>query len=78
MLPSISLSALLEIYDFPEVRGVEKAIIQQIVASVEEQYWTTNKNIEFGHWSGNIWHILTYLVDTYGNISQIQLSDFLK
>ena len=53
-LPSISSSSLLKICGFPEVRGVEKAMIQQIVAAVEEQYRTTNKNIETGHCSGII------------------------
>jgi uncharacterized phage-associated protein len=79
----VASDALKRTYDenlrvFHEVRGVEQALIQQIVTAVDEQYITAVKNRETGQFTGDIRQIFTYLLNTYGKISPSQLSEFEK
>ena len=61
---------------FHEVRGVEQALIQQIVASVEPEYLVAMKDRNTGQFIGNVQNILEYLLVTYGKISASQLNEF--
>jgi uncharacterized phage-associated protein len=77
----VAADALKRAYDenlrvFHEVRGVEQALIQQIVTAVDEQYINAMKNRETGQFTGNVRQIFTYLQNTYGKISPSQLSQF--
>jgi hypothetical protein len=79
----VASDALKRTYDenlrvFHEVRGVEQALIQQIVTAVEEQYIIAMKNRDTGQFTGDIRQIFTYLQNTYGKISPSQLSQFEK
>jgi hypothetical protein len=79
----VASDALKHTYDenlrvFHEVRGVEQALIQQIVTAVEEQYIIAMKNRDTGQFTGDIRQIFTYLQNTYGKISPSQLSQFEK
>ena len=61
---------------FYEVRGVEQALIQQIIAAVDQQYLISLRNRTTGQFTGNVLQILQYLHQTYGRISPGQLGDF--
>jgi hypothetical protein len=79
----VASDALKRTYDellrvFHEVRGVEQALIQQIVTAVDEQYIIAMKNRDTGQFTGDIRQIFTYLQNTYGKISPSQLSQFEK
>ena len=79
----VASDALKRTYDenlrvFHEVRGMEQALIQQIVTAVDEQYIIAVKNRDTGQFTGDIRHIFTYLLNTYGKISPNQLSTFEK
>jgi hypothetical protein len=63
---------------FHEVRGVEKALTQQVVAAVEAKYLLALKNRQTGQFNGNLLEILTHLLTTYGEISPAQLCAFEK
>ena len=63
---------------FHEVRGVEQALIQQIVAAVEEQYLVAMKERSTGQFTGHVQQILEYLLVTYVKISPSQLNEFDK
>ena len=63
---------------FHEVRGVEQALVQQIVTAVDETYVIAMKNRETGQFVGNVLQIFQYLQNTYGTISSSQLSKFEK
>jgi hypothetical protein len=63
---------------FHEVRGVEKALTQQVVAAVEETYLLSFKSRVTGQFNGNLLDILNHLLATYGEISPAQLSSFEK
>jgi hypothetical protein len=51
---------------FHEVRGVEKALTQQVVAAVEETYLLSFKSPQTGQFNGNLLEILNHLLTTYG------------
>ena len=61
---------------FYEVRGVEQALIQQIVSAIDQQYLIALRNRQTGQFTGNVLQILQYLHQTYGRISPGQLGDF--
>ena len=63
---------------FHEVRGVEKALTQQVVSAVEGKYLLSFKNRQTGQFNGNLLQILQHLQTTYGQISPAQLSSFEK
>ena len=65
---------------FHEVRGVEQALIQQIIlTAVDETYIIAMKNRgETGQFIGNVLQIFQYLQNTYGTILSSQLSQFEK
>ena len=63
---------------FHEVHHVEQALIQQIVAAVEEQYLVAMKERSTGQFTGHVQQILEYLLVTYGKISPSQLNEFDK
>ena len=65
---------------FHEVRGVEQALIQQIIlTTVDETYIIAMKNRgETGQFIGNVLQIFQYLQNTYGTILSSQLSQFEK
>lgn len=57
------------IHVFHEVRGVEQALIQQLVSAVEDKYLLAFKNRTTGRFNGNILQIFQYLLSAYGRIS---------
>lgn len=63
---------------FHEVRGVEKALTQQLVSAIEDKYLLAFKNRTTGQFNGNLLDIIQYLQATYGQISPAQLSVFEK
>ena len=63
---------------FHEVRGVEQALIQQIVAAVDACYIISIRDRNTGQFTGNVLQILQYLQNTYGTISPSQLAVFQK
>ena len=63
---------------FHEVRGVEKALTQQVVAAVEEKYLLSFKNRQTGQFNGNLLEILNHLLTTYGEISPAQPAQFFR
>ena len=63
---------------FHEVRGVEKALTQQVVSALESKYLLSFKNRQTGQFNGNLLQILQHLQTTYGQISPAQLSAFEK
>jgi hypothetical protein len=58
---------------FHEVRGVERALMQQLVAAVEPQYITAMRNRTTGQFTGTIYQLLQYLLTVYGKIAPSQL-----
>ena len=63
---------------FHEVRGVEQALIQQIVAAVDACYIISMRDRNTGQFTGNVLQVLQYLQNTYGTISPSQLAVFQK
>ena len=63
---------------FHETRGVEQALIQQLVTAVEDQYLVPFKNRTTGKYNGNVFQIFQYLLRQYGRVSPAELSDFDK
>ncbi len=61
---------------FHETRGVEQALIQQIVSAIDNQYLLAFKNRTTGQFNGDVMQILQYLLATYGRISPAQLTAF--
>ena len=65
-----------ELRVFHEVRGVEQALISQIVTAAEESYLLSVRNRTTGQYTGNVGDILRHLQDRYGRITPGQLQDF--
>ena len=65
-----------ELRIFYEVRGVEQALIQQIIAAIDQQYLISLRNRTTGQFTGSVLQILQFLHQTYGRISPAQLNDF--
>ena len=63
---------------FQKVRGVEQALIQQLLISVYKKYIISINNRTTGKFTGNIRDIFAYLLATYGKISPIYLDNFEK
>ena len=63
---------------FHEVRGVEQALIQQVVTAFNKQYIISTKNRTNENFTGNIRQIVTYLLPTYGKISPNHFNDSEK
>ena len=55
---------------FHEVRRVKQALIQQILAAIDEQYIIAMKNQATGQFTGNTGQIFFYLLTTYRNFHQ--------
>ena len=60
---------------FHETRGVEQALIQKLVFSVEAKYITAISNRTNGQFKCTIFILIQYLVVRYGKISPSQLID---
>jgi len=60
------------------VSGIEHALIQQIVAAVEEQYLVAMKERSTGQFTRHVQQVLEYLLVTNGKISPSQLNEFDK
>ena len=78
-----ALYGLKQVYDdniqaFHKLRGVEQALIQKVVTSINEKYIISMKNFTTDQFTGNMCQILAYLLSTYGKISPIFLNDFEK
>jgi hypothetical protein len=58
---------------FHEVRGVERALMQQIVSAVEPQYLTAMRNRTTGQFNVTIFQLLHNLLTVYGKITPSQL-----
>jgi hypothetical protein len=58
---------------FHEVRGIERALIQQIIAAVEPQYVAALRDRTTNQFTGTVLQILTYLKTTYGKITPAAL-----
>jgi hypothetical protein len=58
---------------FHEVRGVERALMQQIVSAVEPSYLAAMRNRTTGQFTGTVYQLLQYLLTVYGKISPSQL-----
>jgi hypothetical protein len=58
---------------FHEVRGVERAITQQIVSAVSPQYISAMRNRTTGQFQGTLFQLIQYLLTVYGKISPSQL-----
>jgi hypothetical protein len=58
---------------FHEVRGVERALTQQIVSAVNPQYIAAMRNRSTGQFTGTIYQLLQYLLTVYGKITPSQL-----
>ena len=65
-----------ELRVFHEVRGVEQALIGQIVNAVEETYLLSVKNRTTGQYTGNVGDIVRHLQGRYGKITPGQLQEF--
>ena len=65
-----------ELRVFHEVRGVEQALIAQIVNAVEESYLLSVRNRTTGQYTGNVGEILRHLQGRYGRITPGQLQEF--
>ena len=63
---------------FHELRGVEHALIQQVVTAVDKQYIISIKNCSTSNITGNIRQIVAYLLSAYTKISSSHLNDFEK
>jgi hypothetical protein len=62
-----------ELRVFHEVRGVERALIQQLVIAIEPQYIVALRNRTTGQFTGTILQIIQSLRTTYGNIAPAAL-----
>jgi hypothetical protein len=62
-----------ELRVFHEVRGVERALTQQIVAAVDSSYLAAMRNRTTGQFTGTVYQLLQYLLTVYGKISPSQL-----
>ena len=60
---------------FHETRGVEQALIQQLVLPVKVKYITATRNRITFQSSGNLFLLIQYIIVTYGKISPSQLVD---
>ena len=60
---------------FHETRGVERALIHQLVLAVEANYITAMRNSTTGKFTGNLFMLIQYLIVMYGKISPSQLID---
>ena len=61
------------------VCGVEKSLIQQIVAAIDVQYIISSmRDHNTGQFTGNVLQIVQYLQNTYGTIPPSQLLEFQK
>jgi hypothetical protein len=58
---------------FHEVRGVERALMQQVVSAVEPQYLMAMRNRTTGQFTVTIFQLLQYLLTVYGKIAPSQL-----
>ena len=58
---------------FHEVRGVEQALIQQLVTAIDNNYLVAFKNRATGQFNGTLVQIIQHLRTTYGKISPAQL-----
>ena len=56
-----------------KTRGVERALIQKLVLAVEVRYTTSMRKRITGQFTGNLFILIKYLIDTYGKISPIQM-----
>ena len=70
----VALYKLNRVYDdnlwvFHEVCGFKQALIQQVFTAVDEQYIISMKNRATRKFTGNIHHIVAYLLSTYRKIS---------
>ena len=65
-----------ELRVFHETRGVEQALIAQVVAAIDEAYLLSVRNRVTGQYTGNIQEILRHLQDRYGKITPGQLQEF--
>ena len=61
---------------FHEVRGVEQALIQQLVTAIDNKYLIAFKNRATGQFNGNLMQIIQHLRITYGKISPAQLISY--
>ena len=67
-----------ELRVFHEVRGVEKALTQQVVSAVEDKYLLAFKNRQTRQFNRNVLQIFTHLQTNYSKFSLAQLSSFEK
>ena len=58
---------------FHEVRGVEQALIQQLVTAIDNKYLIAFKNRATGQFNGTLRELIQHLRTTYGKISPAQL-----
>ena len=58
---------------FHEVRGVEQALIQQLVTAIDNKYLIAFKNRATGQFNGTLVDVIQHLRTTYGKISPAQL-----
>lgn len=58
---------------FHEVRGVERALIQQVVSAVHPQYIAAMRNRSTGQFTATINQLVQYLLNVYGKITPAQL-----
>ena len=65
-----------ELRVFHEVRGVDQALISQIVNAVEDSYLLSVRNRTTGQYTGNVGDILRHLQGRYGRITPGQLQEF--
>lgn len=59
---------------FNEVINVERALIQQLIEAIDENYLKAIKNRTIGQFTGTILDITRYLKTAYGRISPAQLA----
>jgi hypothetical protein len=62
-----------ELRIFHEVRGVERALTQQIVAAVDPSYLAAMRNRTTGQFTGTVCQLLQYLLTVCGKMSPSQL-----
>ena len=61
---------------FHEVRGVEQALMQQLVTAIDSKYLIAFKNRATGQFNGHLMQIIQHLRITYGKISPAQLISY--
>lgn len=73
VIKALSTAHKKELRVFHEVRGVERALIQQLVVAIEPQYIVALRNRTTGQFTGTIQQIIQALRTTYGNIAPAAL-----